>query len=242
MECVIFSGQGCLRANNIEGLPPFMDYSCLDNNDDKDDNCRRSEIIPELHQAIIPSYKFTCCGNITEWGGDVHPGGGMHDRIYTLNFQVWRPSPTVQTTGCYSLAGNNKFISVSLTDQLIMVTPQPQERIEFQPGDVLGFSLENTDGNDGGVVLLRDSKEQGDNGYETEEVWYANISDIVTDNGARVHPFPASRGLRTSIRAAPVMSVSYSKLTWPILPISITEPCIHHPTLIYIYRYNIMPN
>ena len=192
-----------------------MDYSCSDNDNNVDDNCRRSDTIPEQHQVIIPSYRFTCCGNITEWGVDVHPGDRNHNRVYNLDLQVWRPSPTVQTAGCYSLVGNNRFTSVSLTDQLVMVTPQPQERIEFQPGDVLGFSLENTEGDDGGVVLLRDSEEQGDYGYETEEVWYANISNTVSDNGPRVHPFPASRGLSTSTRAAPVMSVSYSELTRP---------------------------
>ena len=103
----------------------------------------RSETIPELHQAIIPSYRFTCCGNITEWGVDVHPAGGNHDMIYNLDLQVWRPSPTVQTTGCYSLVGINRFTSVSLTNSVAVVTPLPQEWIEFQPGDVLGFNIEN---------------------------------------------------------------------------------------------------
>ena len=173
----------------------------------------RSETIPELHQAIIPSYRFTCCGNITEWGVDVSPAGGNHDRIYNLDLQVWRPSPTVQTTGCYSLVGNNRFTSVSLDFQVAIVTPLPQARIAFQPGDVLGFSLENTDGNDGGVVLLIDSANQGDNGYATEEVWYANVSDVVF--GSEQCPFvvgsQAGRSLNTYTRAAPVISIEYSK-------------------------------
>ena len=101
-----------------------------------------SVIIPELHQAIIPSYRLTCCGNITEWEVDV--GGGGHDMVYTLYLQVWRPSPTVQTTGCYSLVGNNRFTSVPLFNQVAVVTPLSEARIKFQPGDVLGFSLENT--------------------------------------------------------------------------------------------------
>ena len=54
------------------------------------------------------------CGNITEWGVDVRPDGDNHQRPeepedtgvpYTLDFQVWRPSPTVDDstgTGCYS--------------------------------------------------------------------------------------------------------------------------------------------
>ena len=127
-----------------------MDYRGLD---------LRSETIPELHQVIIPSYRFTCCGNITEWGVDVHPGGRLFDGFYTLSLQVWRPSPSVQTIGCYSLVGNNHFTSVSLVNQVAIVTPMPQERIEFQPGDVLGISVENTNRDDGGAVLLMDTSE-----------------------------------------------------------------------------------
>ena len=173
----------------------------------------RSETIPEQHQVLIPSYRFTCCGNITEWGVDVHPAGGRHDRVYNLDLQVWRPSPTVQTTGCYSLVRNNRFTSVPLANQVAVVTPLPQEQIEFQPDDVLGFKLENTDGNDGGVVILMDSSEQGDGGYETEEVWHTDVSDVVFSSGPCHFQVgsQAGRDLNTYTRAAPIISVSYSK-------------------------------
>ena len=173
----------------------------------------RSETIPELHQVIIPSYRFTCCGNIIEWGVDVHPAGGTHDMIYNLVLQVWRPSPTVQTTGCHSLVGINRFTSVSLANGVAVVTPLPQEKIEFQPSDVLGFSLENTDGDEGGVVILMDSSERGDSVYETEEVWYTDFSNLVFPNGEcqlAVGSQPG-RNLNTLISAAPIISASYSK-------------------------------
>ena len=184
------------------------------------DYSRRSETIPELHQVIIPSYRFTCCGNITEWGVDVHPAGGLHDMVYTLHLQVWRPSPTVQTTGCYRLVGSNVFTSVPLTSQVARVTPLPRDRIEFQPGDVLGFILENTNRNDGGVVLLVDCGEQGINGYDTEEVWYADFSNLLFGNREcqlAVGTQPG-RALNTMTSAAPVISVSYSELTFANLP------------------------
>ena len=184
--------------------------------DYKDSNLR-SETIPELHQVVVPSYRFTCCGNITEWGVDVHPAGSNHDEVYTLHLQVWRPSPTVQTTGCYSLVGSNMFTSVPLANQVAVVTPLPEDRFQFQPGDVLGFMLENTDGSDGGVVLLRDSPEQGDNGYETEEVWYADASNPVIGNAQCPYPVGTGPGrvLNTFTNAAPVISVSYSKFINP---------------------------
>ena len=186
-----------MRANNPNGLPPLMDYRGSD---------LRSETIPGLHQVIIPSYRFMCYGNITEWGVDVHPAGGKHDRYYTLNLQVWRPSPTVEITGCYSLVGNNRFTSVSLTAQVAIVTPLPQAQIEFQPDDVLGLSVENT-------ILLIDSLEQGDNGYETEEVWYADVSDAIIGHRECPNPVGTQPGriLNTITSAAPVISISYSK-------------------------------
>ena len=118
-----------------------MDYRSPKNEEPKIEDNR----ITVGHQAIIPSYEFVCdqmCGNITEWGVDVAPGGRMHQMVYTLDLQVWKPSPTVDDssgTGCYSLVGNNRFTSISLgDDQVARVSPSPQDYIQFQPGDVLG--------------------------------------------------------------------------------------------------------
>ncbi len=146
---------------------------------------------------------------------DVHPAGGGHDGLYNIDLQVWRPSPAVQTTGCYSLVRNNRFTSVPLANQVAVVRPSPQEQIEFQPGDVLGFNLENTDGDDGGVVILMDSSNQGDGGYETEEVWLADFSNPVFGNEEcllAVGSQPPGRALNTMMSAAPVISVSYGKM------------------------------
>ena len=48
---------------------------------------------------------------ITAWLFDVEPGNpDFHNGGYTFHlFQVWRPSPTVQDNGCYSLVGVNRF-------------------------------------------------------------------------------------------------------------------------------------
>ena len=153
---------------------------------------------------------------------DVHPGGRKNDMRYTLNLQVWRPSPTVETTGCYSMVGHNLFTSVSISSKVAVVTPLPQEQMQFQPGDVLGFYVENTHGGDNngrGVVVLNDLTTQGDGGYETEEVWHADISGAII--GVDDCPFPVGspvpgslRILTESTNAAPVISVSYSKCTY----------------------------
>ena len=72
---------------------------------------------------------------------DVHPGGGGYQNYYTLDLQVWRPSPTFTGTGQYSLVGNNRFTNISLSGGVAIVTPSPQDYIQFQPGDVLGFYI-----------------------------------------------------------------------------------------------------
>ena len=180
------------------GLPQLREYRGVEN-----DNR-----IFRHHQAIIPSYKFTCCGNITEWGADVF----LNDQnAYTLDFQVWRPSPTVEDStgaGCYSLVGNNRFTSISLSGGVARVTPSPQNYIQFQPNDVLGFYVESAN-----LVTFRPP-----NGlvlqiqpvlFTSEVVWHASIAPSIAASQNRDCPYAAgSNGiLNTLTRAAPVISI-----------------------------------
>ena len=173
------------------------------------------------HQVIIPTYKFVCdqmCGNITEWGVDVHRGGRHHQEVYTLDLQVWRPSPTVNHstgTGCYSLVGNNRFTSISLqsqgtVEQAVTVTPSSQDYIPFRPGDVLGFYVNQNmtvETDDGVVVLTSPSR------FSSELVWYASIVPSMTTSRLGDCPYSVGRNgvLDTTIRAAPVISVRVGK-------------------------------
>ena len=187
-------------------MPLFRDYRGFDDNR-----------ITRHHQAIIPSYTFDCnqmCGNITEWGVDVRPQGGNHQpdsgMPYTLNLQVWRPSPTVDDstgTGCYSLVGNNRFTSIPLSDGVAQVTPSPQDYIMFRPGDVLGFYVEETrddDEDDGVVVLTRPSS------FTSELVWYASIAPTMatSQNGDCPYSVGSNGVLNTVTTGAPVISIS----------------------------------
>ena len=151
---------------------------------------------------------------------DVSPAGLSNNVQYTLELQVWRPSPTVRTTGCYSMVGRNLLNtseSVSLIDGVVKATPLPQEQIQFQPEDVLGFYIESGLGGNIGVVALEDLKRFGDEGYETEKVWYAVCNPGVMNSnddcpcpvGFRI--FGGRRVLTNFMDAAPVISVSYSK-------------------------------
>ena len=198
---MLSAAESCLETGNGDdgGLPTFQDYTGRD----------RDNSITRGHQAIIPSYKFDCeqmCGNITKWGVDVHPGGGGHDEEYTLDLQVWRPSPTVDDStgaGQYSLVGNNRFTSISLSDQVAIVTPSPQDYIQFQPGDVLGFYVDGKEDRDEYevVVLVNPS---------SELVWFASIAPTLATSQT-TYSIGSSGDLNTSIRAAPVISIGIGR-------------------------------
>ena len=199
----LYTGQSCLSSNR-RALPKLRDYHSTD---------FTASIIQHRNQAIIPSYRFNCNGNITEWGVDVNRANTADQNGYTLDLQVWRPSPRVRTTGCYSLVGNNRFTSVELSGGVARVTPLPQNRIQFQSGDVLGFFVESNRQNNAnvasrGVVIVSDYKVAGDRGFETEEVWYANIGNIVAGDSDCPYAVGSNRVLNNSTNAAPVISVS----------------------------------
>ena len=142
----------------------------------------------------------------------------MHrsDVPYSLAFQVWRPSPTVNRstgTGCYSLVGDNRFISASLSDGILKVTPSPRDYIMFQPRDVLGFyirsvSIRSPDEIPNGLVIQTSPKR-----FTSELVWYTSISSYI--RMLTVDDCPCSVGhkgiLVSSTQAAPVISVGMSK-------------------------------
>ena len=195
--------QQCILGGNGNGLPEFQNYR------EKDDESNR---ITRHHQTIITSYKFDCnqmCGNITAWGVDV-----FQDRLsssyYIFDFQVWRPSPTVNDstgTGCYSLVGNNWFSAIPQSDGVAEVTPSPpwQNYIQFQPGDVLGVYIQGASApTDGVVILTRPSS------FTSERVWYASIAPTIasSQNGDCPYSVGSSGVLNTLIYAAPVISVS----------------------------------
>ena len=220
---------GCIRKRNDDGeyisrLPPFQDYGGPHN-----------DRITDHHQAIITSYKFDCsnqmCGNITAWGVDVERDGRPHDMAYSIDFQVWRPSPTMDDstgTGCYSLVGNNRFTSIALINREARVTPSPGDYIQFQPGDVLGFYVEVVaKETDNGIVILNSDM---DDSFASERVWYASIAPAMATSQNRNCPYSvgSSGVLNTLTRAAPVISISTGNSIELLEPNLITDIfCAH---------------
>ena len=209
----IFSSaqENCLQTNNGNGLPFFQGYIA-----------GADRRIHHQHQAIITSYKFNCCGNITEWGVDLNPFG--YSVTFDFDFQVWRPSPTVSETRCYSLVNNFAIKETSLPsrpeiDHVARVTPPPQNQLQFQPEDVLGFYVESYGTgdvlNDNGVVLLSHPN------YSSELVWFPSVDITVTQasqSGSCPYPGGTNGILSSSTHAyvAPVISISVT--TYPCPP------------------------
>ena len=186
------SAQDCLLASGGR-VPPF-----------RDDNGAAG--LPSGTQAIIITYQFRCCGNITAWQTYVTPGGSSYD----ITFQVWRPSPTLPESGCYSFVGENRFTRISLgAGGLVSETPEPSNILSVQPGDVVGY-----------YTFSRDPQDMIGNGIQLDtaqihdRVWYHTYSgsEPITA-GASDCPFPvgSGRSLKTFVSAAPVLSVKVGK-------------------------------
>ena len=190
--------QGCLQA--AEGRTVGVNY----------DSDEHDFGLPLGTQVIIASYKFVCCGNITEWHTALDTEN--EDGYYTTSFQVWRPSPTAQENGCYSMVGENKFNSISVDDDAAEVhaTPEPSNIITVQPDDVVGYYVEFKGDIDENSGVLLDTR------FSTDVVWYHTGTD--TDPiifGRPQCPFPVGTGsdgsLKSSTNAAPLLSVSVCK-------------------------------
>ena len=129
---------------------------------------------------------------------------------FTFDFQVWRPSPTVNEDGCYSLVNNFITRSISLTtspavSHVARVTPPPEYQLQFQPGDVLGFYVESHgtgSDNDNGVVLL------GNGSHTSELVWFTRIAQPSQSADSCPYPVGTNGVLKLSTNAAPVISIS----------------------------------
>ena len=136
---------------------------------------------------------------------------------YSLDFQVWRPSPTEDNdgTGCYSLVGNNRFTSITLSGGVVQVTPSPQDYIQFRPNDVLGFYVESASTMPPGFISNGVVLQTRPVHFTSESVWYASIAPSVAASSNIDCPYSVGFDgvLNTLAQAAPVISISTSEST-----------------------------
>ena len=200
-----FKAQQCLRATNGDrDLPSFV----------RRGGRGEPRFEAESIQAIITSYRFNCCGVVTQWRAFVHNSNDDHRNAYDISFQVWRPnSPSpVDTDGCYTMQGTNYFPSIPLADPdtddrgIVTGVPLESERIEVQPGDVVGFYLESSIRIDDGIQFARDA-----NLYTDETVWFATGSLTPRPEATCMYPVGTSGLLSSSTNLAPLITATVCK-------------------------------
>ncbi len=135
--------------------------------------------------------------------------GGAHfsNQAYTMSFQVWRPnSPSpVDTDGCYTMQGTNHFPAITLGDPdtnergIVTGVPLESERIEVQPGDVVGFYLESSREDDDGILFAEEQ--------DGESVWFAT-GDVTGSGLTCLFPVGRGRTLSSFTNLAPLITAT----------------------------------
>ena len=112
----------------------------------------------------------------------------------------------------YAKIGESSFPLAQVFDSRIEEELASNEQLHFQPGDVLGYYLEqDTIGNNGGV--------QFDELFTQEELWYSiGRSEVRNENRLDVG---TGGDLSLSTTLGPIISVSLGKQ-----PINITHPLL----------------
>lgn len=144
----------------------------------------------------------------------VQPQGQDDVREYSIDFQVWRPTPTVGVAdvdgGCYSLVGQNRFPGVTFSnDGLVSVEPERSNWISVRPGDVLGYFVGAGGGGGGGGRSSGDNGIQMDASFEKDVVFYAESGANL--GGSGFLSVGAGGLLTSSLRAAPIISIHLSE-------------------------------
>ena len=105
--------------------------------------------------VIVPQLKFDCHGTITSWHALTNfntVDAALDVLRHDITFQLWRPS--AKDNRLYSFVGSNiaRFFGNDIrTGRTILEdgtqfsnltsTPPAQERLQFQPGDVIGWYI-----------------------------------------------------------------------------------------------------
>ena len=177
-------------------------------------------------QAIITSYRFNCCGVVTQWRAIVFNSNDGHRDVYDISFQVWRPKPPSLggNDGCYNLIGVNHFPDIQLpNDNSGILTGTPQnETIEVQPGDVVGFYLVNTAGHkNDGIQFAGDVTSP----YTTETVWFSTDLLAPRPEAACTYTVGTSCLLNSFTSLAPLITATVCKSYSCILAICMGVKC-----------------
>lgn len=197
---IFFTAQGCLQPADSRRRIPFSDFGS-----------EGTSGLPKGSQAIVTSYQFQCCGNITAWQTYVLTKNVCGGCIVIVHFQVWRPSVSVLADGCYSLVGEVIYRNITSRDGLVNRTLQPDNFLTVEPGDVVGFYTSEREESRGGRIQL-------DRNYHNESIWFTTNPYRGFDLSGEPCPYQVGRvhserngALQYFRSLAPVLSVEISK-------------------------------
>ena len=215
---------------SVDNLPAFRDRQ--DNGGGEPDHDR--------FQAIVPAYTFQCTGRVTEWRACVQPGGSANERYY-IQFQVWRPTAN-DVDGCYELVeyniplddtGQEGFLSPpgDSNDSLHRCVVLPvieSQQIEFQPGDVVGYYVDNIrrsmnsdeDRTNGGIQWIDSTSSTKVTVYYADEIPRVNIKTQYVLNSNII---PTACGFQVSDETSNSHILSQSAVSAPIISLSFSE-------------------
>ena len=121
----------------------------------------------------------------------------------------------MDTDGCYAMQGTNHFSPISLADYatadrgIVTGVPLESERIEVQPGDVVGFYLESSRFTNG-IQFARDVDNTSP--YTDETVWFATGSLTPRPEATCMYPVGTSGLLNSSTNLAPLITATVCEL------------------------------
>ena len=177
--------------------------------------------------VIAPQLKINCHGTITSW----HALTNFNTRLSSLEFlqhditfQLWRPS--TEDSRVYHFVGSNvaKFIGNEIRNGLTVLsdeekvfnltaTPPTAERLQFQPGDVIGWYIHTTlQTVDRPLTIVYRHTTSSENAVDL-------FSTEITDLDEAATPPPCDVGILCSSQTAlipsvvPYVTVEYGKHT-----------------------------
>ena len=174
--------------------------------------------------VIVPQLKFDCHGYITRWHARTWLNSAeevINNLEHDITFQLWRPNATDDSL--YSFVGSNTFafIGTSLRPGLsedrhyfnLTGSPTNDERLYFQPGDVVGWYIHTTiQSTDRPLTIVYRHVTSSDSGLQTFDMY----SRVITDTAYADTPPPCDVAICSSQNTLipsviPYVTVEYGK-------------------------------
>ena len=177
---------------------------------------------------IAPQLKFDCHGTITTWHALTYfntEEDALGILFHDITFQLWRPS--TEDSRVYSFVGSNiaKFIGNEIRAGYTILdddtqfsnltsTPPAQERLQFQPGDVIGWYIHTgVQATDQPLSIVYRHATSDDNAVDLFSMMISDVDYATTSPPCDLAVCSINTTLIPSV--IPYITVEYGKLRQP---------------------------